>query len=157
MHHGHANASFRKGPNGYCRALPLTKNGNKYLLTLQDNLTKYSDAIPLANIEVAVALAEQFISRFGCPRAIHTDQGRNFVGQVMKTFCQIFRIQRVTSTAFYPQSLGSLERAHRVFLDYLSIIAQKVIGTSGFDSVCFHTILQSMKPRGLLHTNWSLE
>lgn len=104
------------------RSLPLTKNGNIYLLTLPDNLTKYSDAIPLASIEattVAVALAEQFISRFGCPRVIHTDQGRNFVGQVMKRFCQIFRIQRITSTAFHPQSLGSFERAHRVFVDYL--------------------------------------
>ena len=37
----------------------------------------------------------------------------------MKTFCKIFRIQRITSTAFHSQSLGSLERAHRVFTDYL--------------------------------------
>ena len=52
-----------------------TKKGNRYLLTLQDNLTKYSDAIPLAtmdSIAVALALAEQFVSRFGCPRVIQT-------------------------------------------------------------------------------------
>lgn len=102
--------------------LPVSSKGNQYLLTLQDNLTKYSDAIPLRNIDaatVAFALAEQFISRFGCPRAIHTDQGRNFISQIMKNFCKIFKIQRITSTAFHPQSLGSLERAHRVFINYL--------------------------------------
>ena len=56
--------------------LPLTEQGNKYILTIQDNLTKYSDAISLKNIEfttIAMALAEQFISRFGCPKIIHTD------------------------------------------------------------------------------------
>ena len=48
--------------------LPVTELGNKYLLTIQDNLTKYSDAIPKKNTEsttIAAALAEQFISRFG--------------------------------------------------------------------------------------------
>lgn len=31
--------------------LPVTEKGNKYLLTLQGNLTKYSDAIPLSAID----------------------------------------------------------------------------------------------------------
>ena len=114
--------AFEKVQMDIVGPLPITGKGNKYLLTLQDNLTKYSDAIPLPTIDsisVAVALAEQFISRFGCPRVIHTDQGSNFVSAIMKNFCKIFKIQRITSTAFHPQSLGSLERAHRVFIDYL--------------------------------------
>lgn len=114
--------AFEKVQMDIVGPLPVTKKGNKYLLTLQDNLTKYSDAIPIPTIDsvtVALALAEQFISRFGCPRTIHTDQGRNFISQIMKNFCRIFKIQRITSTAFHPQSLGSLERAHRVFVDYL--------------------------------------
>lgn len=43
--------------------LPITEKGNRYLLTIQDNLTKYSDAIPLPTIDstkVALALADQF-------------------------------------------------------------------------------------------------
>lgn len=102
--------------------LPITEKGNRYLLTIQDNLTKYSDAIPLPSIDsitIALALAEQFISRFGCPKAIHTDQGTNFMSQVMKSFCRIFKIQQIRSTAFHPQSLGSLERAHHTFIEYL--------------------------------------
>ena len=79
--------------------LPVTKKGNRYLLTLQDNLTKYSDAIPLAtmdSIAVALTLAEQFVSQFGCPRVIQTDQGSNFVSKVMSNICKIFKIQRIT-------------------------------------------------------------
>ena len=102
--------------------LPITELGNKYILTVQDCLTKYSDAIPLKNtdsVTVAVALAEKVICRFGCPRIIHTDQGSNFLSQIMKTFCQVFRIKQIKSSAFHPQSLGALERSHHVFVEYL--------------------------------------
>ena len=81
--------AFEKVQMDIVGPLPITKKGNRYLLTLQDNLTKYSDAIPLATIDsitVALALAEQFVSRFGCPRVIHTDQGSNFVSAIMKNF-----------------------------------------------------------------------
>ena len=121
--------AFEKVQMDIVGPLPVTQKGNKYLLTIQDNLTKYSDAIPLATIDsisIAIALAEQFICRFGCPRTIQTDQGSNFVSQIMKSFCKIFKIQRITSTAFHPQSLGSLERAHRVFIDYLKAFCSKV-------------------------------
>ena len=62
--------AFEKVQMDIVGPLPITKKGHRYLLTLQDNLTKYSDAIPLSNIDsvsVAVGLTEQFISRFGCP------------------------------------------------------------------------------------------
>ena len=108
--------------------LPETESGNKYILTIQDNFSKYSDAIPLASINaisVAHALAEEFISRYGCPRVIHSDQGSNFTSNIMKTFCKIFNIERVTSTAFHPQSLGSLERSHITLIEYLKVFATK--------------------------------
>ena len=69
--------------------LPVTEGGDKYILTIQDCLTKYSDAIPLQSIDsvtVAVALAENVICRFGCPRIIHTDQG-----SISSTIIGIFR------------------------------------------------------------------
>ena len=102
--------------------LPVTENRNKYILTVQDCLTKYSAAIPLKTIDsvaIAVALAENIICRFGCPRLIHTDQGSNFLSRIMKVFCRIFQIKQIKSTAFHPQSLGGLERSHHVFVEYL--------------------------------------
>ena len=102
--------------------LPVSPRGNKYILTIQDNFSKYADAIPIPKIDtatVATALAEQFISWYGCPRIIHTDQGTNFTSNLMKTFCKIFKIDQITSTAFHPQSLGSLERSHQTLVEYL--------------------------------------
>lgn len=50
--------------------LPTIKSGKQYILTWQDCLTKYSGAIQLCITDapnLAIALAEHFICRFGCP------------------------------------------------------------------------------------------
>ena len=86
--------------------LPETEIGNKYILTIQDNFLKYSDAIPLPSINsisVAYALAEEFISRYGCPRVIHSDQGNNFTSNIMKSFCKIFHIDQINLRLFTPK------------------------------------------------------
>ena len=60
--------------------LPLSINGNKYLLTLQDELSKYSLAIPIQTMDaetVSKNFVLHFISRFGMPNTLLTDQGTN--------------------------------------------------------------------------------
>jgi len=51
--------------------LTVTINGNKYILMFQDNLTKLSKAIPLANQEAAT-VAKEFVTKIvfehGCRR-----------------------------------------------------------------------------------------
>ena len=56
-------------------------SGNRYLLIVQDYFTKWVEAYSLPNQEavtVAKVLLQQFVSRFGVPMAVHSDQGRNF-------------------------------------------------------------------------------
>lgn len=102
--------------------LPVTERKNRYILTIQDNFSKYCEAIALKEIDsvtIAHAFAEEFITRFGCPRIIHTDQGSNFTSKIFRTICKIFRIEKLESSAIYPQSLGSLERSHHSLVEYL--------------------------------------
>ena len=58
--------------------LPKTKNNNEYILTMQDQLSKFSLALPLQN-ELAITIADAFIKHFicifGAPEVILTDQG----------------------------------------------------------------------------------
>lgn len=55
----------------------ITNNENKYLLTFQDNLTKFSKAIPIANQE-ANTIRKEFVTKIilqhGIPDKILTDQ-----------------------------------------------------------------------------------
>ena len=102
--------------------LPITPDGNQFVLTMQDNLTKYYIAVPIRNKRastVADAFARWFIALFGCPRAILTDRGGEFVNKLLKDLAAIFKIRHVTTSGYYPQSNGSLERSHQVLADYL--------------------------------------
>ena len=102
--------------------LPKSDIGNEYMLTWQDCLSKFSGAIPLSKIDaptIAVSFAEQFICRFGCPESIQTDQGPQFMSEIMAGFAELFKIKQYKSSAYHPQSLGALERSHHTFVEYL--------------------------------------
>ena len=108
--------------------LKTTNSGNTYILTMQDLLTKYSIYAPLSSISAeatATAFINYFICRFGCPRSILTDQGRNFMSQLFKNITRKFRIQHFRTTAYYPQSNGSLERSHMVLIEYLKCFVER--------------------------------
>jgi hypothetical protein len=58
--------------------LPLTTKGNKYILVVTDQFTKWTEAFAIPDQEaktIATTLVNEFISRFGTPLQIHTDQG----------------------------------------------------------------------------------
>ena len=60
--------------------LPTSTVGNKYLLVIGDYFTKFVHVVPMRNQEadnVAKKLIENFITIFGVPMQIHTDQGTN--------------------------------------------------------------------------------
>ncbi|KAG5862184.1 hypothetical protein JTB14_015847 [Gonioctena quinquepunctata] len=126
--------------------LPVTAQKNKYILTVQDALTKYVEAFPMEDQKaptVARTFVKGIILRHGTPRQVLTDLGTNFTSKMMEEMCQILRIQHLKTTAYRPQTNGALERFHRTLKD-LSVITSaqtKEIGTNG--SHC-HSRVQSM-------------
>lgn len=102
--------------------LPETADGYKYLLTFQDDLTKFVGAIPIVNQE-ADTIAREFVKHivltFGIPDSILTDQGTNFLSDLFKNICKLLQIKKTRTTAFHPESNGSLERSHRTMKEYL--------------------------------------
>ena len=74
--------------------LPQTKRRNKYLLVVGDYFTRWMEAYHISqqNAEmIADKLVNEFISRFGVPLEVHTDQGRHFDG---KHFCRNLQVVR---------------------------------------------------------------
>lgn len=101
--------------------LPTTSKESTYILTIQDLLTKYSLAIPLIQA-TAIDIADAFINMhciFGTPRALLTDQGSNFLNSLTRAVARKFRIKQCHTTAYHPQSNGSVERSHHVLWEYL--------------------------------------
>lgn len=60
---------------------PVSTAGNRYILVIIDQFTRWVEAygVPDQGAETtARRLVYDFISRFGCPLELHSDQGRNF-------------------------------------------------------------------------------
>ena len=102
--------------------LEVTSEKNKYILSCQDNLSKYLIAVPLESQtaeEIAEKLVKFIILVYGIPSIILTDQGTNFCSDIFKRLCTLLKIERVQTTAYHPQSNGALERAHATLINYL--------------------------------------
>jgi len=103
---------------------PLTEtmSRNKYILTFQDDLSKFLVAVPISQQDaetVARAFVLNVVLKFGAPAQILTDQGSNFLSDLFKNTCKLLKIKKIQTTAFHPESNGGLERSHRVLAEYL--------------------------------------
>ena len=61
----------------------------------------------------ARALVHGWISRFGCPVTLTSDQGRNFESNLFRELTRMLGCTRIRTSAYHPQSNGIIERFHR--------------------------------------------
>ena len=93
-----------------------SSQGYKYFLTLVDRFSRWPETIPIEDIQVttvAKAFLSGWISRFGTPLRITTDQGRQFESHVFRELNNLLGSQHLRTTAYHPASNGLVERMHR--------------------------------------------
>ena len=90
-----------------------TPRGNTYLLTVIDYFTKWADAYPIPDHTaptVATVLVEKFFTLFGVPHTIHSDQGTEFMSNLMTEIWKLLGVERTRTSGFAPHSAGEIER-----------------------------------------------
>jgi len=90
--------------------------GYRYCLTCVDRYTRWPEVLPIQDIAaetVAKALYTGWITRFGVPEVITTDQGTQFESLTFNNTIKLLGIKRVRTTAYHPQTNGLVERLHR--------------------------------------------
>ena len=91
---------------------PVSSRGNRWILTLIDYATRYPEAIALKSTDtetVAEALLDIF-SRVGVPNSIVSDNGPQFVSNIMKEVSRLLSIETIHSSPYHPQGNGLVER-----------------------------------------------
>ncbi|HBK71150.1 MAG TPA: hypothetical protein DDZ39_05755 [Flavobacteriaceae bacterium] len=103
--------------------LPETTKGNKYILVFSDYFTKWPEAKALPDQKaqtIAKVFIEDIIFKYGAPSKLITDQGTNFLSEVMSEVNEFFKIDKHTTSAYHPQSDGLVERFNRTLEQMLS-------------------------------------
>ena len=111
--------------------LPQGKRQMKFLLIASNYFTKWVEAEALATITEAKVqnfVWKNIVCKFGIPRTIISDSGRQFDSQKFKSFCSGLGIKNRYSSLGHPQANGQMEVTNRTLL---KIIKSQLVGAKG--------------------------
>ena len=91
---------------------PVVKN----VLVVVDHFTRYVQAYVTRNQTVrttARVLYNEYLSVFGFPQRLMSDQGTGFTSKVITAMCSLLGIKKIRTIPYHPQSNGSAKRVHQ--------------------------------------------
>ena len=103
----------------YIGPFPVTPRGNRFILVLTDHFSKYVEvlAVPDQTAETCASkILNEFVSRWGCPLSIHSDQGRNYESRVFRELCRMLEVRKTRTSPRNPRGNGQSERFNRTLL-----------------------------------------
>ena len=106
--------------------LPLTEDGYHGCLIITEYLTKYPWAVPIKSktaIEIAKHLFH-YISIFGPPKEMLSDEGKEFNNNLIQTLNELFGIDHPVTSPYKPNTNGLTEKYNQQFIHDLRIHAE---------------------------------
>ena len=107
--------------------MPRTRSGKQYVVVFVDRFTKWPEAYAMSNQEaltIAKLLVEQIVLTHGVPRQLLSDRGANFTSTLMSEVYRLLGV-KIYTTAYHPQTDGTVERFKRTLLDMLAKMSCK--------------------------------
>lgn len=95
--------------------LPKSNEGYQYVLLIVHSFSKWVEGFPLRiqeAKEIASILFREIICRYGAPRIIVSDRGRNFMSKLVTALCEMFSITRHHTSSYHPQTNSTVERTN---------------------------------------------
>jgi len=101
---------------------PLTETwtGNVFLLIIVDWFSQLVRAVPLAGItatDVSSAFFRDWISVYGPPDTVLTDNGPQFASLFFQGVCNLMGIRNLYTSTYHPQTNGQVERFNKTLMD----------------------------------------
>eukprot|EP00922_Rhytidocystis_sp_ex-Travisia-forbesii_P052163 GHVS01077415.1.p1 GENE.GHVS01077415.1~~GHVS01077415.1.p1 ORF type:complete len:425 (-),score=6.63 GHVS01077415.1:381-1655(-) len=107
--------------------LPKAADGSRFILVIIDHFSKWPIATPLKSITASTIISQllSVISDYGCPVKLLTDRGPQFMDTVLRGVCQKLGVEKVFTTAYYPQADGIAEAFMRVLKHNIAVMLQE--------------------------------
>ena len=103
---------------------PTGSHGHKYVCVLVDAFTRYTFCYAMVD-KSANSVADAihyFIMKFGCPRVLISDNGREFVNEVIEGLTKVMGIDHFTIQSYRPSANGLVESHNRGIVQLLRLI-----------------------------------
>ena len=98
--------------------VPVSQHNKRYLLVIQDYMTKWAKVVPIPNQTAARITTElvKVFSHYGIPIIL---QGRNFESIILSQTLEAFGVTKSRTTAYHPAGNGLVEHFNRSLLQML--------------------------------------
>ena len=103
--------------------LNTTTEGKQYILVIQDLFTKFVQTVALKDTtaeSVAAAFIQHWVTVFGPPNRLLTDNGANFATAWWEDMLTLLKIQKLWTSPYRPQTDGTVERFNRTVTNMIS-------------------------------------
>jgi len=122
--------------------LQAENRAKKYILVCTDAFSKVVQLVVIPNKEektVADAFLAQWCYIFGFPKAIVTDQGKEFTNKLLKAILDASNVRHYTTAPYHPQSNGQTEVFNRTMDRYLrATLHQDKLDTHQWEGLVAH-------------------
>ncbi|KAM1699106.1 hypothetical protein ACFX13_030926 [Malus domestica] len=111
---------------------PKSSAGEVYILAATDYFSKWAEAIPLREVKketVVRFIKEHIIHRYGVPRYIITDNGKQFSNRLVDELCEKYKFKQHKSSMYHAPANGLAEAFNKTLCNLL----KKVIGRTKRD------------------------
>jgi len=100
---------------------PEDDSGNIYIFVIVDSFTRWTELIPSRDKTAASAARAilQFFGRFGCPGMLRSDNGTEYVNQVIGALCEYLLIKHNLIAPGNHQENSIVERKNREIINHL--------------------------------------
>ena len=106
--------------------LPQTVNGNRYVISFVDYLTKWVESFLSDNQTsetIVRLLIDHVICCHGVPEALTSDRGPNLLSTLMQQVCEVTDMQKLSTMAYHTQADGLVETFNRTLRAMLPLFA----------------------------------
>jgi transposase InsO family protein len=104
--------------------LPVSASGMKYVLVIQDRLSRWIVFAPMTNTSAETTsrtFLKEWVMVYGPPKKLLTDRGTNFVSTNFEQMATFLGTEPTHTVAYRPQANGQNERSHRELSNYLKL------------------------------------
>ena len=133
--------------------IPDSDDGNRYILSCVDVLTRYAVTAAMPDKSVATvsrAFINSVVAPYGPPKAVYSDNGKEFTGEVLREVIKVLGISQHHITVYHPQASGLVEKFNGHIVSILRAMVYEQPGTWDISlpiatlayNTCYHSVLK---------------